>query len=291
MKFGIMFANVGPMGTAAGAKAIGQTAEAAGFESLWTVEHPLVPVGYESSYPYSPTGKMPGPESSDIPDTLIWLAFVAAATSTIRLGTGVLILPIRSPILIAKEIATLDKLSEGRVELGVGVGWLEEEFDAIGVPFAERGKRTDDHIEVLRKLWGEGPASHRSQFTSFPDAYSRPRPTQERIPIVIGGHTKVAARRAGRLGDGFFPGSGTKAELKELIAIVRQTAEEHGRDPDAIEITSGGEGALGSGALAEVEALRELGVSRVIIPPLAFDPAGQAEAFGKYGEDVIAQSM
>jgi probable F420-dependent oxidoreductase len=291
MKFGIVFANVGPMGTAAGAKAIGQTAEAAGFESLWTVEHPLVPVGYESEYPYSPTGKMPGPESSDIPDTLIWLAFVAAATSTIRLGTGVLILPIRSPILVAKEIATLDRLSEGRVELGVGVGWLEEEFDAIGVPFAERGKRTDDHIEVLRKLWGEGPASHDSEFTSFPDAYCRPRPTQERLPIVIGGHTKIAARRAGRLGDGFFPGSGTKEELKELIAIVRQTAEEHGRDPDAIEISSGGDGALGSGALAEVEALREIGVSRVTIPPLAFDPAGQEEAFGKYGEEVIKQSM
>ena len=160
------------------------------------------------------------------------------------------------------------------------------------MPFAERGKRTDDHIEVLRKLWGEGPASHDGEFTSFPDAYSRPRPTQERIPIVIGGHTQIAARRAGRLGDGFFPGSGTKEELKELIAIVRQTAVEHGRDPDAIEITSGGEGALGSGALDEVEALRR--ARRVAASSSRRWPStrpARREAFGKYGEDVISQSM
>jgi probable F420-dependent oxidoreductase len=291
MKFGIAFANIGPMGTATGAAGIGQSAEAAGFDSLWTVEHVLVPVGYESTYPYSPTGKMPGPEESDIPDPLIWLAFVAAATSTIRLGTGILILPERNPIIVAKEIATLDKLSEGRVELGVGAGWLEEEFDALGVPFAERGQRLDDHIAVMRKLWDDGPASHDSEFTRFPDAYSRPRPAQAHVPIHIGGHSKVAARRAGRIGDGFFPGRGSHEELAELIGIVRKSAEEAGRDPDAIEISAGGNGALGSGALAEVEALRELGVHRVMIPPLAFDVAGQQEAFGKYGEDVISQSM
>ena len=288
MKFGIAFANIGPMGTPEGAAGIGQAAEAAGFESLWTVEHVLVPVGYQSTYPYSPTGKMPGPEESDIPDPLIWLAFVAAATSTIHLGTGILILPERNPIVVGKEIATLDKLSGGRVELGIGVGWLEEEFDALGIPFADRGKRTDDHVEVLRKLWGEGPASHASEFTTFADSYSRPRPARD-VPIHIGGHSKAAARRAGRIGDGFFPGKGDHAELKELIAIVRQTAEEHGRDPDAIEISAGGNGALGSGALAEVEALDALGVHRVMIPPLAFDPAGQQEAFGRYGEDVISK--
>jgi probable F420-dependent oxidoreductase len=289
MKFGIMFANIGPMAFAEGAVGIAQAAEAAGFESLWTVEHPLVTVGYESEYPYSPTGKMPGPEESDIPDPLIWLAYVAAATSTIRLGTGILILPQRNPVIVGKEIATLDRLSGGRVELGIGVGWLEEEFDALGIPFGDRGKRTDDHVAVLRKLWSEGPASHDSEYTSFPDAYSRPRPANGTVPIVIGGHSKPAARRAGRLGDGFFPGSGSKEELAELIAVMRQAAEEAGRDPDAIEVTSGGDGALGSGALAEVEALREIGVSRVIIPPLAFDVAGQRDAFPKYAEDVISK--
>jgi probable F420-dependent oxidoreductase len=289
MKFGVMFANVGPMGTAEGAIGIAQAAEAAGIESLWTVEHTVVPAGYQSAYPYSDSGRMPGPEDSPIPDPLIWLTFVAAATTTIRLATGILILPQRNPVVLAKEVATLDQLSGGRVELGVGVGWLEEEFDAIGIPFRERGKRTDDHIEALRALWSQSPATHQGEFSSFTDVYSRPGPVQERIPIVIGGHSKPAARRAGRLGDGFFPGSGTHETLAELIGVMREAATEAGRDPDAIEVTSGGNGALGSGALEEIKKLADLGVSRVIIPPLAFDVEGQRTAFAQYGEEVISR--
>jgi probable F420-dependent oxidoreductase len=284
-----MFANVGPMAHAEGAVAIAQAAEAGGFESIWTVEHTVVPAGYQSTYPYSDTGRMPGPEDSDIPDPLIWLTYVAAHTSTIRLGTGILILPQRNPVVLAKEVATLDRLSGGRVELGIGVGWLEEEFDAIGVPFRERGKRTDDHVAALRALWTEDKASHHGPYVAFDDAISRPQPTQSRLPIVVGGHSDAAARRAGRLGDGFFPGKGDHARLAELIGIMRRTAEEHGRDPDAIEITSGGNGALGSKALDEVKALADLGVSRVIVPPLAFDPEGQRKAFGEYGEQVISR--
>jgi probable F420-dependent oxidoreductase len=289
MKFGVMFANVGPMARAEGAIGIAQAAEAGGIESLWTVEHTLVPAGYQSTYPYSDTGKMPGPEDSPIPDPLIWLSFVAAATSTIRLGTGILILPQRNPITLAKEVATLDQLSGGRVELGIGVGWLEEEFDAIGVPFAERGQRTDDHVAAMRALWTQSPATHHGAYSSFTDVYSLPQPTQANIPIVVGGHSKAAARRAGRLGDGFFPGRGGHEDLAALIEVMRSTAVEHGRDPDAIEITTGGDGALGSGALDEVKRLADLGVSRVIIPPLAFDVEGQREAFAKYGDDVIAR--
>lgn len=290
MKFGVAFANVGPMAYAEGAVALAQAAEAGGFESLWTVEHTIVPAGYQSPYPYSPTGKMPGPEDSDIPDPLIWLTYVAASTSTIRLGTGILILPQRNPIVLAKEVATLDRLSGGRVELGVGVGWLEEEFDALGISFADRGARTDDHIAALRALWTQDAASHHGTHSSFDGAISRPRPTQGSVPIVVGGHSKVAARRAGRLGDGFFPGRGSHEALAELIAVMKATAVEHGRDPDAIEISAGGNGALGSKALDEVKALGDLGVSRVIVPPLAYDPDGQRTAFAKYGEDVIARS-
>ncbi len=289
MKFGVMFANVGPMGRGEGAIGIAQAAEAAGIESLWTVEHTVVPAGYESAYPYSDTGKMPGPESSPIPDPLIWLSYVAAATSTIRLGTGILILPQRNPITLAKEVATLDQLSGGRVELGIGVGWLAEEFDAIGVPFKERGKRTDEHVAALRALWTQSPATHHGVFSDFTDVYCLPQPAQERIPIVVGGHSEPAARRAGRLGDGFFPGRGSHEELAALIAIMRASAEEHGRDPDAIEVTAGGNGALGRKALDEVKALADLGVSRVIIPPLAFDVEGQRTAFAKYAEDVITR--
>jgi probable F420-dependent oxidoreductase len=289
MKFGMMFANVGPMAYAEGATGLAQAAEDAGFESIWTVEHVVVPAGYQSRYPYSETGRMPGPEDSDIPDPLIWLAYVAAATTRIRLATGILILPERNPVVLAKELATLDRLSGGRVELGIGVGWLQEEFAVLGVPWEGRGRRTDDYVHALRALWTQDVASYDGEFVRFTDAICRPRPTQGTIPVVVGGHSKAAARRAGRLGDGFFPGRGSHEELAELVAEVRRSAIEHGRDPDAIEITSGGGGALGRRALDEVKALADLGVSRVIVPPLAFDPAGQREAFARYADEVITR--
>jgi probable F420-dependent oxidoreductase len=289
MRFGIMFANIGPMAHPEGAVGIAQAAEEAGFESLWTVEHVVVPAGYQSQYPYSDTGRMPGPEDSDIPDPLIWLAYVAGATSRIRLATGILILPERNPVVLAKELATLDRLSGGRMELGVGVGWLKEEFEVLGIPWEGRGRRTDDHIRALRALWTQDAASYDGEFVRFRDAISRPRPTQGSIPIVVGGHSEAAARRAGRLGDGFFPGRGSHEELAQLIDVMRASAEEHGRDPDAIEITSGGNGALGSKALDEVRFLADLGVSRVIVPPLAFDVAGQRTAFARYADEVIAK--
>jgi probable F420-dependent oxidoreductase len=289
MKFGVMFANVGPMGTAEGAVAIAQAAEANGIESLWTVEHTVVPAGYESAYPYSPSGRMPGPEDSPIPDPLIWLAFVAAATSTIRLGTGILILPQRNPVTLAKEVATLDQLSGGRVELGIGVGWLAEEFEAIGVPFSERGKRTDDHIAALRALWTQSPATHEGAYSCFWAVYPPPPPALATRRGGGGGHRGAPPRRAGRLGDGFFPGRGSHEELAALLEVMRASAVEHGRDPDAIEVTTGGNGVLGSKALDEAKALADLGVSRVIIPPLAFDPEGQRTAFAKYADEVIAR--
>jgi probable F420-dependent oxidoreductase len=190
MKFGLMFVNTGMGSTAAGAKQLAQRAERLGFESLWTVEHVLVPSGYESKYPYDPSGKMAGgAEAFDLPDPLIWLAYVAAATERIKLATGILILPQRNPAIIAKEVATIDALSGGRVILGVGVGWLEEEFNALGVPFADRGRRLDDYVDAMRALWSGEKASVHSTYANFDDCISLPRPANGTVPIVIGGHT------------------------------------------------------------------------------------------------------
>jgi len=289
MHFGIAFANTGPFTRPDAAADFARAAEDAGFESLWTVEHVVVPSGYASTYPYDPSGKMPGGEESPIPDPLIWLSYLAAVTSRIKLATGVLILPQRNPVVLSKELATLDRMSSGRMLLGIGVGWLEEEFDAIGVPFSERGRRTDDAVAVMRALWTGEKASHRSEFTQFTDCYMRPRPTQPMIPVHVGGHTDVAARRAGRLGDGFFPGKGDHAELARLFDVVRASADQHGRDPGAIELTTGGNGAVGSRALDEVAALAELGVTRVIVPAFLFWE-NTAEALARYGEAVIAPS-
>ncbi len=287
MKFGIVFANLGPFADGPAAAAMARAAEEAGFESLWTVEHVVVPAGYESQYPYDPSGKMPGGEEFAIPDPLVWLAYVGGATSTIRLATGILIVPQRNPVILAKELATLDHLTGGRMELGIGVGWLEEEFDAIGIPFGERGKRTDDNIAAMRALWSETKASHHSPFTDFDDCISLPHPVDGRIPVHVGGHTDIAARRAGRLGDGFFPGKGSNEELARSFGIVRETAVEHGRDPDAIEFTVGAPG-LGADSIPAIRALEEIGADRVLVPGFAFWGGDPAEALARYGDEVIA---
>ncbi len=262
VKFGIMFANTGAGAEAAGAVALAKAAEDAGFESIWAIEHVLVPQGYESQYPYDASGRMMGSDAEDIPmpDPLIWLSYIAAVTTRIQLATGVMILPQRNPAILAKEVATLDQLSGGRMNLGVGVGWLEEEFDALGVPFARRGARTDDNIAAMRALWAPGAAVYEGEFTRYDGVFCNPRPPRGSVPIIIGGHSKLAARRAGRLGDGFFPGKGGPTLLGELFDVVRRTAEESGRDPAAIEMTCGGklEGSY-------IERLASLGVSRMIL--------------------------
>ncbi len=288
MRFGIVFANTGPFAQPAEAATMARAAEAAGFDSLWTVEHVVVPAGYESAYPYSPTGKMPGQENAPIPDPVVWLAYLAGVTSSIRLATGVMILPQRNPVVFAKEVATLDQLSGGRVELGIGVGWLEEEFDAIGVPFDQRGKMTDEHTHAMRALWTEEQASYDGEFVSFRNCIQEPSPVNGTIPIHVGGHTVPAAKRAGRLGDGFFPASGTHEQLAELFDLVRRTADERGRDADAIEITSGGNGVVGPDSLGEIEALAALGVDRVVVPAFLFYRDTE-EALARFGDEVISQ--
>jgi probable F420-dependent oxidoreductase len=289
MKFGIVFANTGPFADPDGAARFALAAEEAGFESLWTVEHVVVPAGYQSTYPYDPSGKMPGGEVAPIPDPLIWLSYLAGVTSTINLATGVLILPQRNPVVLAKEVATLDVLSGGRAHLGIGVGWLEEEFDALDVPFAGRGKRTDEHVGAMRALWSQEQASYHGDLIDFTDCISLPKPVDGAVPIHVGGHTDLAAKRAGRLGDGFFPGRGAHEDLAHLLDLARSTAQEHGRDPAAIEMTTGGNGVLGSKAMDELKALEDLGVDRVVVPAFLFwgDPAAD---LGRYSEEIISKA-
>lgn len=284
MKFGIMFANTMSFATREGLEELARGAEAAGFESLWTVEHVVFPDGYESEYPYDKSGKMAMDASTPLPDPLIWLTWVASVTTRIHLGTGILILPQRNPVILAKELATIDVLSGGRMELGVGVGWLEEEFRALGVPFDARGARTDESIEVMRALWDSDHASFNGRFNSFDGISVNPKPANGRVPIHVGGHSRRAAERAGRLGDGFFPGKGN---LSELIDIARQSAADAGRDPQGLVITSGSAGVLGDDPVGAVEELAAQGVSRVVIPSFMF-LNDTTEALREFGERVIA---
>lgn len=269
MKFGLMFANTGPFAETEGLVEMAQTAESIGFESLWTVEHVIWPSDYSSTYPYAPGGKMPGDSTSSIPDPLIWLAYVAASTSTIKLGTGILILPERNPLVLAKSVATLASLSKDRLILGIGVGWLKEEFEALGIPWEKRGKRTDEYMGAMRALWAEDNAHFDGEFASFQNVTSNPKPPSGSVPIVIGGHSKAAARRAGRIGDGFFPGKGSMTELGELTDIMNQAAANAGRDPSTIEVTAGHPGLFGADPAAAAEELKAVGVARTIIPAFA----------------------
>ncbi len=284
MKVGIAFANIGPFGSAEGAAAVGRAAEAAGIDSLWTVEHVVYPDEYGSTYPYDDSGRMAMAPDTDLTDPLTWLTWVGAHTSTLRLATGILILPERNPVVLAKQLGTMDALTGGRIDLGIGVGWLREEFDALGIPWERRGARTDEYVAAMRTLWSGNSVSFDGDFVSFSGVSSNPKPVNGSVPIVIGGHSDAAARRAGRLGDGFWPGKG---DLDHRLDVMRREAEAHDRDPEAIEVTWAGDLTAGEDPVAAAAALAAKGVSRVIVPSFLFwqDPESSLAAFG---ESVVA---
>ena len=260
-----------------------RAAEDAGFESIWVFEHAVIPADYESRYPYNAEGRI-GIEDADLPDPLALLAFLAGVTDRLLLGTGVLILPQRSPVLCAKECASVDALSRGRLQLGIGVGWLREEADAVGTSFADRGARTDEAIEVMRSLWREGEATFHGNYTSFDRAKSNPKPVQSGgPPIHVGGHSRAAARRAGRLGDGFFPIGLRGEEFAERVGTMRSAARDAGRDPDTIEIT------YNAGRNPDtVKRYADLGVSRWVAAVWEDDLESCKRALGKISESLIS---
>jgi len=283
MKFGLMYANAGPFAFPEMVTHVAQTAERCGVESIWTIEHVVIPVGYKSTYPYDPSGKIPAPEQIPMPDPLVWLGYAAAVTKELKLATGIVILPQRHPLYVAKEVATLDVLSHGRVILGIGVGWLEEEFQALGIPFEERAGRTAEMVRAMRSLWKDEAEPFRGKYYRWEKLESHPKPIQKPgVPIVVGGHTELAARRAARYGDGFFPGVADDAKLKWLLGIMRDECKRIGRDPATIEITSG----RTVPSVDSVKELRDLGVSRFMVPPPGLDPESITSGLEKVGEPI-----
>ena len=239
--------------------------EEMGFESVWTGEHVMIPRDYASAYPFNTSGRIGVPPETHFIDPLIALSHVAAHTTTLRLGTGINLLPQSNPLLFAKQVASLDHLSKGRVLLGLGVGWLAEEFTAMGVPFAGRGRRFDDYLRAVKKVWSGVEFEHQSDYLNWSGFKSYPLPhAPSGPPIIIGGHSPAALRRTVATGDGWFAFPKSHDELSGLLGQLRDRAAAAGRDPATIEIT-----ALWrdfADGMVSLETYREMGVHRLLVP-------------------------
>jgi probable F420-dependent oxidoreductase len=284
MKFGLIPVNIG-LDTPEQMIGIAQLAESVGFESVWTFEHVIVPVDYKSKYPYSPTGKMGAAPETNFFDPLIALTVVASHTKTLRLGTGVNILSQTNPLLLAKQAATLDRISNGRFMLGVGIGWLQEEFVAMGTPFERRGARFDDYVAAMRKVWSGEVVEHDSDFLAWHGFKSYPLPVQNPLPVIIGGAKGKIFERIARHGDGWLAPIGDPAELAAALSELKSVCKKVGRDYRELEITTMFPPQAGPDALAR---LAELGVARVTVPAtMGPDPVG---AIKRFGAEVIAKA-
>ena len=241
--------------------------EDTGAASIWAVEHPVIAENYEPLYSYSADGKAPFFPEVMMPDPLEWLSFVAACTDKITLATGILILPLHSPIIIAKRVATLDALSGGRLELGVGLGWQKEEFAAVNVPYNERAARTDETIVAMRKLWTGKSVSFEGKHFQFSKLILDTLPKQKSVPILIGGSTEAAAKRAGKYGDGFYPYVISPEDFAARVETIKASAKEAGRDPAAIELTIWPSSYKQGGALdlGLAKAYRDAGATQFLI--------------------------
>ncbi len=283
MKFGLIPINIG-IADAARMISTAQHAEQLGFESVWTFEHVIVPEHYDSKYPYNDTGKMGAPPETNFIDPLIALTAIAATTKTLRLGTGVNILSQVNPIYLAKQSASLDVVSGGRFMLGVGIGWLREEFEALGVPFERRGARFDDYVVGMKKIWSGATVEHHSDFLDWSGWKSYPVPVQKpHVPVIIGGNKGRIFERIAQHGDGWFAPSSSAAELAGHLGPLRAACEAVDRDPATVEITAMWPG---RGGTAAVEEFAALGVSRLVVPLMALG-MNPIEGMQKLAEGVI----
>lgn len=207
-------------------------------ESVWMPEHVVMAQDYEPRYEYSADGRAPVAPTTVMPDPLQWLGFAAALTERLKLCTGVLIGPQHSAAILAKRLATLDALSQGRVAAGIGIGWQKEEYEAVGVPYEQRGRRLDELLDAMRALWRDDPASFRGEFVCFEKVFCDTKPHRPTgIPLLIGGSSEAAARRAGLRGDGYYPYTISPERLAERVAQMQEVARTAGRDPSTLPVT------------------------------------------------------
>jgi probable F420-dependent oxidoreductase len=259
MKFGLFAINYGTCADPDAAVAVAQHAEAVGFESVWSGEHFVLPDPQPPGFSMPPT--LP------LLDPLVALALIANETRTLKLGTGILILPLRNPVVLAKAVTSLDIVSHGRLIVGVGAGYVPEEFAAVGVALAERGARMDEYILALRTLWGSEPPRFNGRFVTLQDVDAHPRPLQRPYPLlVIGGESGPALTRAVTLGNGWYGFALDLAETKNCVAKLQQIARQRDRPAELgqLELMVTPNGRLDR---TTVEQYAELGISRLVLLP------------------------
>jgi len=217
---------------------VGQEAERRGVHTIWVGEHVVSFDEHDSRYPYAADGRMPLPADSGLLEPFTTLAYLAAHTTRVRLGTAMCLVPQRNPVYTAKEVTTLDWLSGGRVDFGVGVGWQREEFEALGVPWDRRGARTDEYLEILRRLWCEDPSSFAGSSYSLPPCHQFPKPVQRpHPPLHFGGESDAALRRTARTGQGWHTFNRPPALLAEPMARLAELLDAEGRTRAEVTVT------------------------------------------------------
>jgi probable F420-dependent oxidoreductase len=263
MQVGLHALGIGTGASREAIDAVASTADRCGFATLWVGEHVISAETSASRYPYSASGRIAVPAEAAWNDPMITLSFAAAASTTIRLATGVLLLPEHHPVIIAKQAATLDQLSHGRLLLGVGIGWSREEFEALGIPFAGRAKRTEEYVAAMRALWRDDVASFHGEFVDFDNVRVNPRPANgHHLPIILGGNTDSALRRVAASGDGWY-GFNLESvdDVLERLTFLRTCCREIGRNFDQLRCAV----ALRDPAPGDVAALTELGLDELVL--------------------------
>ncbi len=260
--------------------AVARTADAVGFSTLWSGEHIVMVDRPDSRYPYAPDGRIAVPSDADWLDPFVTLSYAAAVTSGIRLGTGVLLLPEHHPLLVAKQAASLDRLSGGRFVLGVGIGWSSEEFAALGIPFPGRARRTREYIDVMRTLWRDSTASYVGEFVRFESVRSYPKPhLGVAIPVVLGGNSDAALARVAEYGDGWYGFNLSIDEVHDRITVLSQLCRQGDRDIGTIEIAV----STRDGTARDLDELERRGVDELVV---VASPPGEAGAAADWVTDL-----
>ncbi len=287
MRMGLFLPSVSPIATPEFLEAYAGAAEEGGFDSIWVGEHVVFFDDYESKYPYSDDGKVGLPPESGMLGLFETIAFLAGVTSRLRLGTAVCLVPQRNPVYTAKSVSTADWLANGRLDFGVGIGWLREEFEALNEPFERRAARTREYLEVMKRLWTDEVSKYDGEHFTLPATRMFPKPVQQpHPPVYFGGETDPALRRVAELGDGWHGFNHTPETAGASVRRLEGLLTDGGRSLADVDVTVGTY--MQPVEPADLARYRDVGVDQIVLPAFAVDAAGAREAIGSLADDFVS---